>query len=399
MTTNPHKSAALGQIHPPVNWSFTTTTARRTPGVYVSTDLGSEAMQTDTSPPTFWKLIAISGSLPTVTPTWAPMNLAAEVTFNGLLSSLYGGTNLQVVQGNLGIVEGGTLRHTAGSGPVLTLTGTRTSPTPTSINVTTTLNGALGTWQGLLTYRDGTTQAFTSASTVALTGLATGLTLGIAAGSAVAGTDTWAATAATWTDQSGATKNYAQATAANQLIITPGLNGVCGLLSDASATFMESAALAGITTPGSTPLFASFIFRSPTWTTARALFGDHAGFSTAQLAQIGTTPNLRASNDGGGGSPVGLDSNALPVNTFGVVECYWSNTTGDFIQAGTGTAVTGASMGNTAINGRTIGNEAGVAFGNVEVLGIVYHAGLPSSGLRADARAGLKSLLGGSLAA
>lgn len=65
-----HKNVPQGQIHPPVNWTFTTATNRRAPGVYVDDQLGAEAMQTDTSPPTFWKLVALSGSLPNVTPQW-----------------------------------------------------------------------------------------------------------------------------------------------------------------------------------------------------------------------------------------------------------------------------------------------------------------------------------------
>jgi hypothetical protein len=320
---------------------------------------------------------------------------ARPAQFDGRLSSLFGASTLQACQGNLGIVEGSTLKHTAGSGPILGLTGTRTSATPTSISITTTGSGALGVWTGLATYRDSSTQPFTSASTVPLTGLAAGLTLTIGAGTAVAATDTWSATAASWQDQTTAVKHYTQVAAAQQPIITPGYGGWCGLLFDSVDDWMACAVLAGITTPSVSPLYAWLIYRVITWTGGLVVYGDASAFNTAYILMSSASPNVQASNDGTNFAA----SNALPVGTFGVVEAYFSNTTADFLQAGSGAAVTGTALGNTNINGRALAAVANIAFANVEYLGVVHTLGLPSAAARAAARANIKALLGSSLAA
>lgn len=130
MTTNPHKSAALGQIHSPVNWSFTTATARRTPGVYVATDLGSESMQTDTSPPTFWKLVSITGSLPTVTPTWRQVTTAADLFSGNFLSVLPGA--FQIMVSDQGVTNGSTIVRADQSGNGKDYSATGHNPTVAS---------------------------------------------------------------------------------------------------------------------------------------------------------------------------------------------------------------------------------------------------------------------------
>jgi len=90
MTTSPHKTAALGQRHGAVNWTFSSAALRRAVGAYVNTDLGSECMQTDTSPPTFWKLLSIASPGPSATPTWGRVDSGPEVTATGPLVIMAG---------------------------------------------------------------------------------------------------------------------------------------------------------------------------------------------------------------------------------------------------------------------------------------------------------------------
>jgi hypothetical protein len=153
MTTSPHKSAQLGQIHPPVNWTFSTVTARRTPGVYVTTDIGSEAMQTDTSPPTFWKLLGFTGSAPTATPIWGPMNITAESLFSGdfaALAATFGLTVRGHWRGDMGV--SGTLGTGAASwanqmGSASAIAGADTN----GLGVTAGLGGRAGILLGTAT--------------------------------------------------------------------------------------------------------------------------------------------------------------------------------------------------------------------------------------------------------
>ncbi len=161
----------------------------------------------------------------------APVNVSAP-SFNGNFASLFSGV-VQSIQGDLGNTLGSTLLHSAGTGPAITITGSLTGSVVGFIITVPATGGALGVWQGLVTYTDGTTQAFTSAATVALTGKGAGVTLNIAAGTAST-SDVWKLTSAGLADQSGAGVDTTQATLANQPLITAGLNGHCGVTFDGS---------------------------------------------------------------------------------------------------------------------------------------------------------------------
>ncbi|HTA90330.1 MAG TPA: hypothetical protein VK745_12160, partial [Polyangiaceae bacterium] len=247
-----------------------TTAALRRAATVASTDVGKVALQSDTSPPTLWYLASQSSGVP----TWVQISTAADASFTGNFGALFTGV-LQYMRSDLGLIEATTLLHTAGTGPVLTFSGTR-SGAATAITVTCpTTGGALGTWQGLVTYSDGSTQSFTSAATVALTGLGAGLTLNIAAGAAVT-TDIWKAVAGTWADQSGNGVNVTAAGAPGIATITPGLNGHASLSSNGTSTQYGTYTL-DLPAPGTTPTFFWAVCRLLSSPGAQAhLFGQTA---------------------------------------------------------------------------------------------------------------------------
>lgn len=86
MSTTPHKNAPVGQIHSPVNWVFDSAAERRAAGSYTLAQRGAEAMQVDTSPATFWKLINVVSGVP----VWSRADSGAEsVGFAGDFGALF----------------------------------------------------------------------------------------------------------------------------------------------------------------------------------------------------------------------------------------------------------------------------------------------------------------------
>ncbi len=65
-----HKDAPLGHRHATHNWSVANQAARENLAV-TSQDVGKDCLQTDTSPPTVWKLVRVTGGV-----SW--MNLGAQ---------------------------------------------------------------------------------------------------------------------------------------------------------------------------------------------------------------------------------------------------------------------------------------------------------------------------------
>lgn len=322
------------------------TIAHRRAAVLTASDRGKHALQTDTDPPTEWTVLKVSGGVG----SWG-LCATAEVTFAGDFSAIPGITGLlaytQPDQPS-GLVEGTTLAHTAGSGPVLTFSGTRTSPQATPIWVTCdTTGGARGTWVYKIYYNGTGTgspdMTGTSAATVVLTGAGAGLTLNIAAGTAVT-TDVWKATCASCVDFVAAV-NYAQATAASQPIITKS-NGRIGL-STVGGRFMASS----LDLPAPTVFLVSVFRILATPGSTGVLYGGDTGFFMC----------VRAGLSGGIDQYNGTVGNALatapPVGTISRLEAKWSNSTGDYLKAGaTQSTLPGTNTGATnPASGRSFG--------------------------------------------
>jgi hypothetical protein len=303
-----------------------------------------------TSDGSLWIVIPpVSGA----TPVWGPLSSGPEVLFSGDFTSLLSGLTVRSFwQPHLSLVEDTTLAHTAGSGPAITLTGTR-SGAPTSIVVTTTLGGTLGVWTGLLTYIDGTTQAFTSAATVALTGRGAGLTLNIAAGTAVIATDVWKAAAATLTDTI-TSNSLASNGSSTSGIIMPGVNGKATVASDGTRywhnntvdlpapSFTLISAFRVITTPGSDKF---------------GFAGDSGFFGSIKVLAAG---GIDMYNGG-----VDANVNAGPTaGTWGLLIASYTGSALDSLKFGSASAVTGQNAGGTNPDaGRALGARIDGTFG------------------------------------
>lgn len=284
--------------------------------------------------------------------------------FNGNFATLFTGV-LQSVQSDLGLTYGGTMLAAGTTPPVITLTGAL-SGVPTAITITDTLPGILGTWTGLVTYGDATTQAFTSAATVALTGRGAGLTLNIAAGAAL-GDNTWKATCAGLADQSGNGKHFVQATVTAQPVITVGLNGFPGLLFDGVD---DNLIASGFTmpVPGTTPSYTFAVFRWITWG-VKNIMGRSSG--SGFIFGMTATPRTATNN-----ATNIINLTGAVVGTFGIVEVNRTNSASDPFKCGTVT-VTG-NAGNLGCTGWELGSSNGVNFSNMEFLALVHCTTLPT---------------------
>jgi hypothetical protein len=293
--------------------------------------------------------------------------------FNGRFASLFPGA-YQVVQTDLGLTYGGTMLATGTTPPVITLTGTLVGA-PTAITITDTLVGILGTWTGLVTYGDGTTQAFTSAATVPLTGRGTGLTLNIAAGAA-AGNNTWQATCAGLADQSGNAKHYSQATGSLQPVISTGLNGKPGILFSglsASAQCLDSAL--NLPAPGTTPWTCILVMRM-------TIHANDA-IICSQPTQNGGLIYVNPGNTGLSiydGTVVASGTNTLA--SWSRLRAYFSHSTADALKVGSSADLTGSDCGNLAQTGRRLGangNSGGATNGSKsEFLAAIHVPGIVS---------------------
>ncbi len=316
----------------------------------------------------------------------APFSGGGGGSFNGQFASLFPGA-FQVVQSDIGLTYGGTMLATGTTPPVITLTGSL-SGTPTAITITDTLVGILGTWQGLVTYGDSTTQAFTSAATVPLTGAGAGLTLNIAAGVA-AGDNVWKATCTGLADQSGNAKNFSQGTSNRQPILTAGLNGKPGLSFDAIATFLDSALI--LPAPGTTPRTLYMVMTPAAKGSQQNFCGGAIGGGTSFATVSGALSSVGQFN----GTFTNLS--ALTANPSRVF-CDFTNSTADRNKMGAAAVVTGANTGNLATSvGWQIGAaEAGNLLANLTLF-LAVNAPLMSPAQIAAADAAVAAFYGGSV--
>lgn len=322
---------------------------RRRAEALTSLQDGLVAFQLDTA--TYWVVGLNVGGTAYV---WSQLTSGPEVTFNGDFTSLLSGLTVRSFwQPHLSLVEDTTLVHTAGSGPVLGFTGTRTGA-PSACTITTTGSGARGTWTGLATFGDGSTFAFTSAATVALTGTKLdGLTLTIATGSAVSGTDVWKAAAATLTDTI-TSNSLASNGASTSVIIQPGVNGKATVATDGTRyvhnntcdlpapSFTLIAAFRRISVPGSD----AFAFAGDT-----GFFGSIKSSATVGIDQYNGTADANAN----AGATAG---------TWGLLIANYTGSATDSLKFGTAAAVTGTNAGaSNPPAGRALGARIDGAFG------------------------------------
>lgn len=300
--------------------------------------------------------------------------------FSGNFASLFSGV-LQSVQTDLGLTYGGTPLANAGntSTAVLTLTGAlATVPVPIWAKATNTL--AIGAGAQFNIYYDGTGAAAAMVGVtpaagvgVALTGAGTGLTMTWAAGSSVTN-DGWKATSSALADQSAGAVPYSQASAAQQPIVTTGLNGFPGLLFDGVNDCFTSSL--NLPTPGTMPTGVLMVMRQPTFITASGIILDGP--------TAGGGNQLYFNTPAGG---VTLQSNntasitvAHVFNTWSRCRLDYSNSAPDVFRVGASQSV--GNAGNAVPQaGRNIGAFSTGSFpSNTELLQLIYLNHVPTAG-------------------
>jgi hypothetical protein len=305
------------------------------------------------------------------------------------LKSLFPGA-YQVVQTDKGLTYGGTTLATGTTPPVGTLAGTITGAgVPIWFKCTT--GGAIGSGAVFSAYADGagTTPFMTgiapSAGTpVALTGVGAGLTHAWAAGTA-ATDNVWKATCSALADQSGNGYHFTQAAPGRQPIISIGLNGKVSLLFDGVDDVFTSTC--SLPAPGTTPLYGLAVYRVPVWGANHQLLTSTAGGGPGIYMPPTASPAMQPYC----GAFTGPATATLPINTWGVVEVYMSNSSADSIRAGTGSDVTGVGTSGNAASGSTQIAENGTG---LEFLGLVWSPTQPSLSVRNANRTLLGSSLG-----
>lgn len=317
-------------------------------------------------------------------------NAVVAAPFNGNFASLFPGA-FQVVQSDLGLTYGGT-PLAAGTTPVVgTITGTLAT-TPVPILFTCTTPGVIGAGAIFAaSFNGGVSNAMTGINPAAgtpfpLTGAATGLSMTWAAGSALAD-NTWTATSVSLSDQSGNGFDYSQAVAGKQPIITVGVNGKPGLLSDGVDDFFAS--LLNLPTPAATPFTQILIGKVVSWTLNRLLCGGTGG-NNPSLNLSAVTPSIQQI-----GAAVANVSTGMTVGSFAVLTAAYGNSTSDYLRAGSAAAVTGANAGSVATPGRQLFARAGAGFSNFELLACLYVPGAAIN--EAPLRAAVTSFYGGSV--
>ena len=311
--------------------------------------------------------------------------------FSGNFGALFTGV-IQYLRTDLGLVEFATLYHTAGSGPAITFSGTR-SGVAVPIWVTCTLGGALGVWTGSVSYDEGSTQSqtFTSAATVALTGAGAGLTLNIVGGTAVLA-DVWKATASTLADQSGGGINVAAGGTSGFGLITKGLTSHAGVASDnVAGALYGTNALPAFPVPTTTPTFYWAVMRMLGASAAvGAVWSD--GTSRFQCYQNAST-NLNMFNS----STVGPTT--AVAGSWGRLEESFVGTTSSYIKFGSAAAAVG-DCGNNAgnLNQGIFAQPGGSNAAFTEILCRVVLNNVPSGAQLAAAAAAAQSFYGGTVA-
>lgn len=307
-----------------------------------------------------------------------PAASSAAPPFNGNFASLFPGA-FQSVQTDLGLTYGGILLASGSAPPAVGLSGA-TSAVAKPIKITTTA-GAVGVASYTLYLDGGTTpaQTGTTAASVAITNLP-GLSVTFPTGPYV-GDEIYLATCSALADQSGNAKDYSQATASLQPVITPGVNGFLGLLFDGVDDFLNSSLV--LPAPGVTPGCFFAVGRQVSWAAnkfvlANSAAGVNGGY---QFRSNGVTPQLQILSSAGG-----TLSGTLAVGTFGAITGQFGNAASDYIRAGSGAAATG-SAGSAASTGMNIGGRS-TQFSNFEFLALVFAPGaVPETAVRASVTA------------
>lgn len=271
--------------------------------------------------------------------SWQPLTSGPEVTFNGNFASLQTSGLYTCGQPDRALVEHATLLNTAGSGPVLTLSGTRTgAPVPIWVRCPTT-GGARGTWLGEYSFNEGSSwTGFTSAATVALTGAGAGLTLNIATGTAGT-TFVCKAVATTMPDQSGLGADWTQPTAGQCPLIVIGANGKTEVLFDGVDDWMQ--ATLTLPAPATTNLYIS---------AAQALYSRagqssfYSSFSATFVMQSITGALTDCVQYNG---VANVNSQTVASGARHRMIAKYTGSTSDSLKLGSATAVTGGNAGNS----------------------------------------------------
>ncbi len=256
-------------------------------------------------------------------------------------------TAYAVMQADLGITEGTTLKATVGTGVVIAFTGTRSGPV-VPIWVKATSTGARGVWNYAVYYDGtGTTAAMTgtSAATVVLTGAGTGLTINIATGTVTNG-DTWKSTAATWNDQTTNAKHATMATVTRQPIIGIGYNGKASLIFDGVDDYLVTSVGSLIAAPGTLNTMVIVVGRLVAHSSGDNCFTSGDSFAGTIYE---SSTNVISTYNGTGGPTVALS--ALTLQRFAAT---FTNSASDVLKVGSSSS-TGTNALNATGTNRTIG--------------------------------------------
>jgi len=265
-----------------------------------------------------------------------------------------------VLQADRGLIYGDTLFAQGTAPPVITLAGAPAVPIP--IRVECTLAGALGAWQGHISFDGGVTfpQTFTSSAVpLPLTGAGSGVALTIAPGNASAN-NVWRATCATLQDQSGNGKHATQLGSTVQPIVTPGLNGKVGIAGEARA-YMRCIGFA-LPLP-STVRYHFAVFRLRNAAANQSVFGRGDAGLNFDVTYQAADSRLTAYN----GLPVG---NNRPLGPWQIIERDIRNQATDVFKVGS--LIATGDAGNGATSDPQIFASAGGGLGDFELLATAH---------------------------
>ncbi len=194
-----------------------------------------------------------------------------------------------------------------------------------------------------------------------------------------------------WADQSGAGKDYTQATAAWQPVYNAtGLNGHGTVTTDGTDDFLTSSL--ALPAPATTPSEWYGVIRQVTWILNGRIFGGSNNIIS--LYSHSSTPNLRAyaglSGAQNNGAAVGswVRGNAL----------FSSSSANDFLKLGS-VSSTGLSFGSAAGGGttRTLGCDGTTLFSNVSIALSMWFSAALGTAMRAQLDVAVKSYYGSSV--
>lgn len=266
-------------------------------------------------------------------------------------------------QADRGLTYGTTPRATAGNTSTTVITQGGTAPTvPVPVTYKATNSLAIGSGGAFsISFDGGSTFAMTgvvptAGTPVNLTGAGVNITATWSAGTVV-NNDTWKATGASFVDQSGNSVTWAQATAANQPIITIGANGHVGLLFDGIASFLHNAAF---TQTAGTML----------WIIAKQI--GTGSFLTIVGSESANNHKILYQDGSSGISmydSATLAGGVLTIGTIGRIAATF-NAVSSSIKVGSNAVVNGTSGSQGLASGRSLGCDRSgtpINFANVEV--------------------------------